>query len=444
MWNAQISGPASNGALGGPVAECWRVPAIREEYVDITQATQMITWLDKEHRRDRALLTDVRQRLESQTVEISEQAKRVQELEGRLAATQAKLTKFTQLEQALQRLKDEMGIMTQRQDEARQKAQKEEAQLRQLERENTSRALNDIRQQLEELPAIQEQLSLQKAEDRRLSETLLTLQAQTADFKQTLERWPERIAFLENQRQQDNKRLTQVQQESAELIRRTEAQIAKLELLEETVRRNEQSVAALNAMRDEMRQEQAHLSENLKLKEGERDRQMQEWTQAMAKYEEQRKRHAAQIERFARQSEDIQHALKSLQLFREEMRRDQNQVSEVQRLAEERLQTQFEEWQAENEQRWTRSKLEFEGRWNRQNALNDEMGEQLKLIRDWRRQDVDTAQQTIKRLTEAEAAFRAAIAELWRAQEKEATQSLEENRRRAARIGEQVRKYLEG
>jgi len=412
--------------------------------VDLTQATQMITWLDKEHRRDRALLTDVRQRLESQTVEISEQAKRVQELEGRLAATQARLTKFTQLEQALQRLKDEMGIMAQRHDEAHQKSQKEEAQLRQLERENTSRALNEIRHQLEKLAPIQEQLSLQKAEDRRLSETLLALQTQTADFKQTLERWPERISFLENQRQQDNKRLTQVQQETAELIRRTEAQIAKLELLEETVRHNEKSVAALNAMRDEMRQEQTHLSENLKLREGERDRQMQEWAQTMAQHEEQRKRHAAQIERFTRQSEDIQHALKSLQLFREEIRRDQNQVSEVQRLAEERLQTQFEEWQAENEQRWTRSKLEFEGRWNRQNVLNDETGEQLKLIADWRRQDVDTAQQTIKRLTEVEAAFRAAIAELWRAKEKEATLSLEEKRRYAARIGEQVRKHLEG
>jgi len=404
----------------------------------------MITWLDKEHRRDRALLTDVRQRLESQTVEISEQAKRVQELEGRLAATQARLTKFTQLEQALQRLKDEMGIMAQRHDEAHQKSQKEEAQLRQLERENTSRALNEIRHQLEKLAPIQEQLSLQKAEDRRLSETLLALQTQTADFKQTLERWPERISFLENQRQQDNKRLTQVQQETAELIRRTEAQIAKLELLEETVRHNENSVAALNAMRDEMRQEQTHLSENLKLREGERDRQMQEWAQTMAQHEEQRKRHAAQIERFTRQSEDIQHALKSLQLFREEIRRDQNQVSEVQRLAEERMQTQFEEWQAENEQRWTRSKLEFEGRWNRQNVLNDETGEQLKLIADWRRQDVDTAQQTIKRLTEVEAAFRAAIAELWRAKEKEATLSLEEKRRYAARIGEQVRKHLEG
>ena len=412
--------------------------------MDLTQATQMITWLDKEHRRDRALLTDVRQRLESQTVEISEQAKRVQELEGRLAATQARLTKFTQLEQALQRLKDEMGIMAQRHDEAHQKSQKEEAQLRQLERENTSRALNEIRHQLEKLAPIQEQLSLQKAEDRRLSETLLALQTQTADFKQTLERWPERISFLENQRQQDNKRLTQVQQETAELIRRTEAQIAKLELLEETVRHNENSVAALNAMRDEMRQEQTHLSENLKLREGERDRQMQEWAQTMAQHEEQRKRHAAQIERFTRQSEDIQHALKSLQLFREEIRRDQNQVSEVQRLAEERMQTQFEEWQAENEQRWTRSKLEFEGRWNRQNVLNDETGEQLKLIADWRRQDVDTAQQTIKRLTEVEAAFRAAIAELWRAKEKEATLSLEEKRRYAARIGEQVRKHLEG
>jgi len=412
--------------------------------VDITQATQMLTWLDEEHRRDRALLTEMRQRLENQTVEISEQAKRIQDLEGRLAATQARLTKFTQLEQALQRLKDEIGIMSQQHEEAHQKGQKEEAQLRQLERENMSRALNEIRHQLEQLPAVQEQLGLQKAEDRRLGETLLALQAQMAGLKQVTERWPERLTFLENQRQQDNKRLTHVQQESAELIRRAESQKAKLELLEETVRRNEQSVATLNSMREEMRQEQSRLAENLKLKDGERDRQMQEWAQTMAQNEEQRKRHAVRIERFSHQSEDIQHALKSLQQFRKEIRRDQNQVSEIQRLAEERMQTQFEEWQAENQQRWTRANLEFEGRWNRQGLRNDEIGEQLKQLQDWRRDAVETDQQIIKRLNEAEAAFRAAIAELWKTQEQEAAVTLEEHRRRAARIGERVRKHLEG
>lgn len=417
---------------------------MQEESLDITQATQMLNWLDEEHRRDRALLTELRHQVERQAVEIDEQAKHIQELEGRLVTEQTRLAKALQLEQALQRLKSEIAIMSQQHDEEHQKERKEEAELRQLERENFSRALNEIRQQLEQLAPIQEQLNLQKAEDRRLGEVALAMQSQLSDVKREVERWPERLSFLENQRHQDNKQLARLQQESVELIRRTGTQETKTEILEEVVRHNEQSIEALNALREELHREQAQLAERLKLKDGERDRQMQEWGQNMAHFEEQRKRYAAQMERFQRQSDDMQHALESLPQFQETIRRDQHQVAEQQRLAEERMQTLFDEWRAENEQHWTRARLDAEGRWTRQAVQNEEVSDKLKQIEEWRTEDVNTAQQTIRRLNEAEAAFRSAVAELWRVQEVEASAYLEDSRRRLARVGERVRKHLEG
>ena len=62
--------------------------------MDIAQLAQMVNWLDEEHRRDRAEIARVQQRIEAQSADIIEQARRIQELEGRLAGTQSQLTKF--------------------------------------------------------------------------------------------------------------------------------------------------------------------------------------------------------------------------------------------------------------------------------------------------------------------------------------------------------------
>ena len=53
--------------------------------MDTTQLAQMVTWLDEQHRRDRTEITRLQQRLEAQTNETQEQARRIQELEVLLA-----------------------------------------------------------------------------------------------------------------------------------------------------------------------------------------------------------------------------------------------------------------------------------------------------------------------------------------------------------------------
>ena len=61
--------------------------------MDLTQLSQMVTWLDEEHRRDRAEIARLQQRIEAQSADVIEQARRIQELEGRLAQTQGQLVR---------------------------------------------------------------------------------------------------------------------------------------------------------------------------------------------------------------------------------------------------------------------------------------------------------------------------------------------------------------
>ena len=76
--------------------------------MDTAQIAQMVNWLDEEHRRDRAEIARLQQRLEAQSSDIVEQARRIQELEARLAGTQAHLTKFGQIEHSIQNTKLEI------------------------------------------------------------------------------------------------------------------------------------------------------------------------------------------------------------------------------------------------------------------------------------------------------------------------------------------------
>ena len=143
--------------------------------MDLTQLSQMVGWLDEEHRRDREELAKLGQRLQSMTVESQEQARRIQELEGRLASTQAQLTQFAQLQQALQQLKNEVVVMLDKQSEARLQGERETERARLSDREALSRGLAEIRKEIPRLGRVEEELVSRQAEDQRLSEMLLAL-----------------------------------------------------------------------------------------------------------------------------------------------------------------------------------------------------------------------------------------------------------------------------
>jgi hypothetical protein len=345
--------------------------------MDLTQLGQMVTWLDEEHRHDRDELAKLEQRLQSMALENQQQARRIQELEGRLASTSAQLTRFTQLEQSIQQLKNEVVVMLDKQTEARLQADREAERIRTGDREAFSRNLAEVRKDLQRLARVEEELSTRQAEDQRLGDMLLALRQGVNNLSKDFDERTRTLPYMAEQRAQDNKRIAQIQAENVELLKRSDALATKASMVEERLQRLEMELQRMQPMPDQMRQEQQAFFEAQKLADSERARQLNEWSEEFAHQRDLMEKHVARQRDFEKRFEAAGHALKALEEFQGTLVRDQKQVAELQRLAEERQRKELAEWQAENEQRWKKESLRWDYTIQEQQKVNQKIADRF-------------------------------------------------------------------
>jgi len=345
--------------------------------MDLTQISQMVAWLDEEHRRDRDELAKLDQRLQSLGVENQQQARRIQELEGRLASTAAQLTRFTQLEQALQQLKNEMIVMLDKHTEVRMQAEREAERARMSDRESASRGIAEIRKELLRIGRLEEELAARQAEDQRLSEMTLALRQAINALSKDLDDRTRSLPYMVEQRAQDNKRIAQIQSENVELLKRTDALAGRLPVHDEYIQRLDRELQRILPLPEQVRVEQHTFIEAQKIAEVERVRQMAQWSEEFAQQQEQIEKQAVRMRDFAAQYEAAGRAIKALEEFQAQISREQKQVAELQRLAEERQRKELAEWQGENEQRWKKELLRWDYGTQEQQKINQRLTERF-------------------------------------------------------------------
>jgi DNA repair exonuclease SbcCD ATPase subunit len=345
--------------------------------MDLTQLSQMVAWLDEEHRRDREEIAKLDQRLQSMAVERQEQARRIQDLEGRLASTHAQLTRFTQIEQALQQLKNEVVVLLDKQTEARLHAERESERARLSDREALTRGVAEIRKELPRLGRIEEELVTRKAEEQRLAEMLLALRQSVSNVSKDLDERTRSLPYVMEQRAQDNKRIAQLQAENMELTKRTDSLASRLPAQEERLQRLDKELSRIQPIPEQLRQDQQSFIEAQKLAEVDRQRQMGQWEQEFTQQRSAIERQSVRLREFEATHEAANRALKALEEFQAQIVQGQKQTAELQRLAEERQRKELAEWQSENEQRWKKETLRWDYALGEQNKINQKLLERF-------------------------------------------------------------------
>jgi len=340
--------------------------------MDLAQLAQMVTWLDEEHRRDRAEIARLQQRVEAQSSDIIEQARRIQELEGRLAQTQAQLSRFNQVEQAIQNTKTELVGLVERAYEERVAGQRELERARMNDREMLSREIGEVRRELPRLSRLEEALQMRIAEDERLGELIMSMRNQISSLAKEIEERTRQIPFLVEQRTSDTKRIAQLQQETVELFKRTEAIAGRIPLLEESIRKTAAEMEKLPPMLDQLRDDQVKFMERIRVLVAEREQVLNRWQEAIDEQKSLVTQAYERIQNFAQQIEISRRAVAEMQEFKDLILREQAQVAELQRLAEERLRREMDDFREDFERRRRKSELREEHRWSEQEKYNKE------------------------------------------------------------------------
>jgi chromosome segregation ATPase len=378
--------------------------------MDLNQATQMLNWLDEERRQDKAELARLQEQVRSQAAEIAEQAKRAQELEGKLAGTQVHLNKIGKFDDFLRQFKDEIVLLVEKHDQQRRQAEKEARHLRQMDRESQSRALAEIKKEMPKLNRLEQELQLRRAEDKRLGEAVLNIQQELDDVAKASEDRTKSMAYLETQREQDAKRIAELQEETSQLLTRSDAQTRKLELLEDSVRRLESQAAEWQGFQSALKQEQMRLVETQQLNEQQHQRQMDGWAEELNEYRQRMEEYTARMQRFSELYEENKKALEALERFEQRLKQTQSELMELQRFAEQRQKEHLEERQMENEKRWRKETLLWERQWREQARRDEELEELLKRVEEqteWNRSQImalfrERTEQALQQITELE------------------------------------------
>ncbi len=345
--------------------------------MDTVQLAQMVTWLDEEHRKDRAEIARLQQKLDAQAVELQEQARRIQELEGNLASTQAQLTRFGQLEQAIEQLKNEVVAMVDRIKEDVLQAEREMERTRLSDREATARAISEIRRELPRFKQIEEELNVRRAEDQRLSEQVVDLRQQVATVSKQIEERTRSLPYLAEQRNQDAKHISQLQQETIELFKRIDAVASRLPLLEANIQKAVKAAEEVLPVLAELKRSQDSLVERVKLIQADQERQLQDFRDEIAVYREAIEAQRKHFQELKAAAEESKRAVQELEQVRASIQREQTQVAELQRLAEERQRKALETFQEEHEKRWQRELLNWQQRWREQEQFNQQIAQRF-------------------------------------------------------------------
>ncbi len=352
--------------------------------MDIAQLEQLVTWLDEQRRQSDQYIRQLEQRLVNQASQIEQQAQRIQQLEGDLAALRAQLAEYATLRQAMENLRNEVRQMIERVEEDILGRERDQERIRAAEREKIGRELGEIRKQLDVLQTLSEELEASRAEDRRLNETLLRLRESVTNLDRRVEEAVRTVTLLTEQRNQDHRRIGQLQGETVELFRRLEATVGKLTLVEEKLQRQESGLKQMREDVDELRKAEEAFLEDLRRAEADRQQRMKHWEAAFAHMEQLLQEFRQHLDRFQVQYDKAVEAVAAIERWQADLMRDVHEAREAQRLAEERMQKHLREFESEQEKRWQKQVLEWDYRWQehqrRFEALKDEVVRAHKLL----------------------------------------------------------------
>ncbi|MCJ7667442.1 MAG: hypothetical protein MUP04_04015 [Anaerolineae bacterium] len=290
------------------------------------ETKELLTWLDEEQRREKALLQELRKQAEDHAAHIEDLVSRFGELEGRLTRLQGQIAQLPSLDETLSRVRAEASLVVHEAREERRRAEEQAAALRQRERESVAQALEKVREEITFLLGKKmEPLEFHRSELQRLSEAIAGLRQEISGPRE------ESIA-----------------------------QGRKIEYLESRVDKSTQEIAELGLMREEIRKEREGFLEEWRRLKDERQKEIAElrrdraaWLQELSKREEETPRLEERIKEATKLSA-------SLDKLEKELRVRRDQLLHLQRLGEERLKGQLEEWRKENEKRWANSAADWE------------------------------------------------------------------------------------
>jgi len=320
--------------------------------MDFEQIVKRLEWLDDEHRKDKEAVSLLEGRiasLENSIHTLNEKLKDVNKKVTEIGPVNQRISQYDE------RLTKERAAMHEAIEEIEKKYQAREKDMMKRYQEG----LEEISKTLPGLDQSKEITELRKLIKQRADEDI-KLNVAVTEIKPKIDvaiRKAEDIAssfkIVEESRRQDIKRVADLQGEITSVRKRVDEYRQKTELHSDTVRNIENRFTEIVLSENERKKAQAAFIEQQSLAKIDRDKVYKDWLEKVETFKQQTATLDSQTQALDETLRAAKRAQETYLDLNQKLERRINEITEMQRLGEERLRQEWVTFKAEDQKRWT-------------------------------------------------------------------------------------------
>ncbi len=344
--------------------------------MELSQMEQMIRWLDEERKRDKLQISALQERIEQQVQTIEAQSVDIERMHQDIVGLQTQIRRTQDYPGMLEKVHRDLSSGIEEFKATTRRERVESEQLRRVESEGINEQLAEIAVKLRELMRLEDPLKAREAGEQRLQGQIQTISNALADLTKRIEDRLQSIVYLEEQRRADTRRIAAVEGEIPGLRKGLDELSAKIVRVEDSVRkipaRVEEAIQIAKSYDPRI--------EELRVADFQREQRVKQYTDQADRVNGEVTRLVEQTQKYALLYNQNKQALEGLDAFQSRIEKRQNEIAEMQRITEERLKRQWEEWQSTFARDWQKRQVSEEDRWRRQDLTNQKGVEQVASI----------------------------------------------------------------
>ncbi|MEA3307984.1 MAG: hypothetical protein U9Q70_00545 [Chloroflexota bacterium] len=334
--------------------------------MELSQIEQMVRFLDEERKKDKVLISQLQERTEQQRLTVGVQAERIEKLQQQLDFAESDLRRTDNYPDMIDKAHRELVSDLETLKDKLRRQRTESDRLRQSEIETLVQGIGDLEKKLRVLPRYDEALQARAEGERKLQTRVQTIGIELRDLSTFTDDRLQSITYLEEQRRADARQLASLAGDVSALRTPLNELTVKNAHLEDSVRklpgRVEEAINIAKSYDPRI--------EELRVADFKREQLLKRFTEQAAEMEETVTRIVERSQQYSLISNQIEQGMKGLESFRTRIERRQNEVTEMQRLTEERMKRQWEEWQTIFTKDWQKRQVTEADHWRRQDLAN--------------------------------------------------------------------------
>lgn len=359
---------------------------------NLTQLEQRVEWLDNEQRNDKTALAGLQNKIDNLSTENSNLRMRLADMESEISQLNTLMARVAQFEVDISNVRSDLS--KQIDDVKHITLEKSILSERNNQRiDDVNLDVIEIRKKMANYENYPELIEERKEEDVRLSRLIEELKAQVNEISRFDEDYKRSLRVVEENQRQEAKRLTDLQGEIASVRKRQDETRGKQDLVGDSMRKLEIRIKELLDAESEREERQTGFIEKINVAQVERDRTFRAWSERFDRMEAITKDLEGEVTGLEETHAAVKKALSSLDEVTQRFDRRVNEITEVQRLNEDRFRQEWTTFKSDDQKRWSNYTLAQDEQHREMNRSLESFGDRISNLEDLIKRVEDTIDQ---------------------------------------------------